>query len=69
MTRDDQPMLAIHANGVALARRFGNVPPFGPADPKPWHSALVVWWRFIARRKAMDTARLFLRANPKDGAP
>ena len=57
MVRDDKPMLPIHANGVELAQRYGHVPARAKGEPKPWHVALVVWWRFVRRREAMEMAR------------
>lgn len=57
MTRDDKPMLAIYANGVDIAQRFSHVQPAKLGDPKPWHIAVVVWWRFVRRREALDIAR------------
>lgn len=47
---DSSPMLPIHANSTDLCQRYGHVPPIAKGEPKPWHVAMVVWWRFLKRR-------------------
>lgn len=59
--KDDLPMLDIHANGIDLRERYGHLPALAAGQPKPWHVALVEFWRFVNQRRAVDLVRRVMK--------
>ena len=57
MIADDRPMLPLPENGVWLYRTYHDLG-IAPGQAYPtWQVALIEWWRFVGRRRAIAALR------------